>query len=87
MTDQLALSFEAVPDTAFDISLTCAFGEPWMGPHPLCEAEVERLCAAFDAAVGAGAYDREGYTPAERRAVAFKARSGGGGTVDAVKVP
>lgn len=23
--------------------LTCAFGEPWLGPHPLCAAETERV--------------------------------------------
>ena len=25
--------------------LACLFGEPWLGPHPLCEAEVERILA------------------------------------------
>ncbi len=24
--------------------LTCAFGEPWLGPHPLCRAEIARVC-------------------------------------------
>lgn len=24
--------------------LVCAFGEPWLGPHPLCAAETSRVC-------------------------------------------
>lgn len=24
--------------------LTCAYGEPWLGPHPLCQAELARAC-------------------------------------------
>lgn len=48
-------------------SLTCAFGEPWMGPHPLCEAEVDRACTRFAEAVARGDYDAEGYTPQERK--------------------
>jgi hypothetical protein len=47
----------------------CVFGEPTIGPHPLCEAEAERLCAAFDADVITGTYDAEGYTPRERAAI------------------
>lgn len=47
--------------------LACAFGEPWMGDHPLCRDETDRLCAAFDEGVKAGVWDEEGYTPAERR--------------------
>jgi hypothetical protein len=64
MTHQLGL-FDA---PAIESSLTCAFSEPWMGEHPLCEAEVERACAAFDAAVARGEYDAHGYTPNERKA-------------------
>ena len=30
------------------------FGEPWMGPHPLCEAETTRACQRFDEAVTCG---------------------------------
>ena len=43
------------------------FGEPWMGPHPLCEAETTRACQRFDEAVKRGEFDTDGYTPAERR--------------------
>ena len=57
----------------FDFSgLTCAFGEPWMGEHPLCDAEGKRLCAEFDAAVGSGEYDARGYTANERALMAKK---------------
>lgn len=60
-----------------DTSLTCAFGGVWADHFspigcPLCEAEVERGCAAFDAAVARGEYDEFGYTPAERRAQATR---------------
>lgn len=48
--------------------LCCANGEPWIGPHPLCEAEVDRACAAFDVGVLAGRWDAHGYTPQERKA-------------------
>lgn len=48
--------------------LTCALGEPWIGDHPLCDAEVDRACREFDAAVIAGIYDAQGYTPNERKA-------------------
>ena len=48
--------------------LRCAYGEPWDGPHPVCEAQVERACAAFDAGMLSGAWDAEGYQPHERRA-------------------
>lgn len=56
------------PNTTADGALACAFGEPWMGSHPLCEAETERACRQFDAEVAAGKYDAEGYTPFERAA-------------------
>lgn len=46
----------------------CAMNEPWIGPHPLCAAQVERDCQAFAADVAAGKYDSAGYTPAERKA-------------------
>ena len=46
--------------------LVCANGEPWMGPHPLCEAEAERTCQRFDDAVARGEFDAQGYTPNER---------------------
>lgn len=61
---QSLLPFGLEPDDG----LICAFGEPWMGPHPLCEAETERACQQFAEAVRAGKYDVEGYTPAERKA-------------------
>ena len=49
--------------------LTCAHGSPWpCGPCEGCLTESERMAALFDAEVTAGVYDREGYTPAERRA-------------------
>jgi hypothetical protein len=53
-----------------DAGLTCAFGEPWTGPHPLCAARVEQDRAAFQAAVARGEFDAEGYTPKERKAQA-----------------
>lgn len=56
------------PNTTVDGALACAFGEPLMGPHPLCDAETERACRDFGAAVAAGTYDAEGYTPLERAA-------------------
>ena len=62
-------------DLFSDAGLVCAFGEPWIGPHPLCEAETGRACAAFDAGVQAGRWDAQGYTPAERRQQARKAWS------------
>lgn len=48
--------------------LTCAFGEPWMGDHPLCRAETDRAITQFWLAVSAGKYNARGYTPAEWRA-------------------
>ena len=48
---------------------TCAFGEPWLGEHPLCATETERLCAEFDAAVARGELDEDGCrTEHERQA-------------------
>jgi hypothetical protein len=32
------------PNTTATGELACAFGEPWLGPHPLCRAEVARVC-------------------------------------------
>jgi hypothetical protein len=32
------------PNTTVDGQLACAFGEPWMGPHPICAAETARIC-------------------------------------------
>lgn len=52
--------------------LTCAYGEIWLGPHPLCEQATVRACARFDAAVDAGIYDEFGYRPSERAALAKK---------------
>lgn len=47
--------------------LICSFGEPWLGPHPKCAAEVDRLCAEFDEAVTRGEMDEDGCkTDAER---------------------
>lgn len=47
----------------------------WFGPHhcDACNAETERGGAEFAAAVAAGTYDAQGYTPAERRAQQRKA--------------
>jgi len=50
--------------------LTCSHGEPWMGPHPLCEAHTEALCHQFEAAVARGEYDAAGYTASDRRRLA-----------------
>lgn len=64
----------------------CAFGIPtdaghphapgWFGPHHCfwCHVDVELACARFDAAVLAGKYDAQGYTPAERRAQRRRAK-------------
>jgi hypothetical protein len=57
--------------------LTCAFGEPWIGPHPLCQAQLTRDCAAFAAAVTRGEYDARGYTPNERKALTRKQATNG----------
>jgi hypothetical protein len=57
VTGQLSL-FDDPPD---DDGLVCAFGEPWMGPHPRCQAETDRLCAEFDAAVARGEYSPTGH--------------------------
>lgn len=57
-----------LPGVAPHDGQTCHFGEPWMGPHPLCAAAVDRDCARFDEKVAAGIFDAEGYTPKERRA-------------------
>jgi len=48
--------------------LTCANGEPWLGPHPLCEAETDRACTQFWLDVSAGRYNARGYTKAEWKA-------------------
>jgi hypothetical protein len=63
------------PDAPVDPgpAVVCAFGTPWarhVGPPgcAACAAESDRLAAAFAAAVAAGEYDAQGYTPAERRA-------------------
>lgn len=61
MTRQADLFGEA-PEAA---ALVCAFGEAWMGPHPLCEAELARGCAVFAAAVARDDYNPRGFTPAE----------------------
>ena len=48
--------------------LTCAYGEPWVGPHPLCDAAALRLIRQCAREIKAGKYDEEGYTKKERRA-------------------
>ena len=58
------------PNQTADGQLACAFGEPWDGPHPLCDAEADRLEAVFADGVAAGRWDADGYTSAERRAQA-----------------
>lgn len=60
--------FEMEPD------VTCAFGEPIAGPHPLCDAYFHRISAQYHADVAAGKYDAEGYTPKERRAQQKKSK-------------
>ena len=44
--------------------LVCAYGEPWLGPHPRCNARGAELAREF----AAGPWDAEGYMPAERKA-------------------
>ena len=56
------------PEPSNASTLTCAFNEPWLGPHPLCEAETARGCRAFDEGVARGEFDSQGFTKAERRA-------------------
>ena len=48
--------------------LTCAYGEPWVGPHPLCDAAALRLIRQCARDIRAGKYDAEGYSRKERRA-------------------
>ena len=50
--------------------MTWAFGIPWLVCIKgclWCASESARLGEEFKAAVARGEYDREGYTPAERR--------------------
>lgn len=54
--------------------VTCAFGEPILGEHPLCDAYFHRITEQYIADVAAGKYDAEGYTPKERRAQQKKAK-------------
>lgn len=58
-------------------ALVCANNEPWLGPHPLCKAEVDRACVAFTEAVQRGEYDAEGFTPAERKAADKRLQAAG----------
>ena len=62
--------FDVPSDAGPETEVTCIYGEPIAGPHPLCAARVERDCAAFHEKVALGVYDAEGYTPKERRAQA-----------------
>jgi hypothetical protein len=32
------------PNRDVNGNLTCAFGEPWLGPHPLCREAVAYAC-------------------------------------------
>lgn len=52
-----------------DPEITCAYGTPF--PHRFCvgclKSTLKHL-RDFEAAVQAGTYDRQGYTPAERKA-------------------
>ena len=54
--------------------MTCSFGTPIVkgscGPCAKCVAQLDKDCEAFDRDVFFGVYDREGYTPAERKAQA-----------------
>ena len=71
MSKQLALFDSAEPidqSAAISCGPVCRFGEPTISLHPLCGAEVLRLCALFDQGVQAGRWDAQGYTPADRRA-------------------
>lgn len=54
-----------LPNTTVDGALACAFGEPWLGPHPICDAEGLAARERFDAAVASGEYDADGFTPLE----------------------
>jgi len=54
--------------------VTCVYGEPIEGPHPLCAARVARDILEFYEAVARGEYDAEGFTPRERAALAKRAK-------------
>lgn len=78
LTLDLSGEREAALEAAWKAAPPCAFGVPWRqhfegNSCPACEAESARLQAAFDAAVASGEYDRQGYTPAERRALQRRA--------------
>lgn len=58
-----------------NLPLTCAFGEPWVGPTPVggyhcikCAKWGLQSHREFLADVEAGKHDQEGYTPTEREA-------------------
>jgi len=55
------------------MTLTCAFGEPWIGKHPKCAAYARALARQFREAVRRGELDAQGYTPKERRGAASEA--------------
>ena len=46
------------PNTTEDGRLACAFGEYWLGPHPLCQAEVARICGCEISDVSLPDYSR-----------------------------
>lgn len=37
------MSHRRKPNTTEDGRFACAFGEYWLGPHPLCQAETARM--------------------------------------------
>lgn len=52
----------------------CVHGVSMLRRCRACQREAEAACRAFDRAVFFGVYDRDGYTPAERKALALPRR-------------
>ncbi len=56
------------PNTTATGEMACANGEPWLGPHPICQQQVEAAYAQFTDDVLTGIFDADGFTPLERAA-------------------
>lgn len=60
------------PNTTDDGGLACAYGEYWLGPHPLCQAEVARICGCEISDVPLPDYSRFDVTPEIAQGSLFK---------------
>lgn len=58
MTEPLPTGRRRKPNMTEDGRFACAFGEYWLGPHPLCQAEVARVCGCEIADVPLPDYSR-----------------------------